>query len=182
MLLLSQSTGLLRTIILGSVVAIAPLLIPSVGLAQNQSDVTGPNLSDVTGPNLSDVTGPNLSDNTGTNQSDNSGLLGEEIFRDANGDFVSLADFFQDFFDTYGEEFGLDPDASLADNLQRVNQTCSDQLNGNIRRFARNPGSGGPSISPACTEFSRLIQSAKKSINDYKQASQPASPVEQRLW
>ncbi|MEL7510316.1 MAG: hypothetical protein AAFN42_23535, partial [Cyanobacteria bacterium J06554_1] len=70
MLLLSKSTGTLRTIILGSVVAIAPLLIPSVGLAQNQSDVTGPNLSDVTGPNLSDVTGPNLSDNTGTNQSD----------------------------------------------------------------------------------------------------------------
>ena len=174
MLLLSKSTGTLRTMILGSVVAIAPLLIPSVGWAQNQSDVTG--------PNLSDVTGPNLSDNTGTNQSDNTGLLGEEIFRNANGDFVSLSNFFQDFFDTYGEEFGLDPDASLADNLQRVNQACSDQLNGNIRRFSRTPGSGGPSISPACTEFSRLIQSAKKSINDYKQAGQPASAVEQRLW
>lgn len=155
-------------LMLVSVVAIA---LPLPAIAQNQSDVTGPNLSDVTGPNLSDVTGPN--------QSDITGIVNEEIFETAAGDFVNLADFFQNFFDTYGEELGLDPDASLAANLRRVNQVCSAEKGG-TRRFARTPGSSVQPVSMACTEFSQLVQSAKQSLEKYK-LLQPQS-ADGRVW
>ena len=147
------------------------IALPAPAIAQNQSDVTGPNLSDVTGPNLSDVTGPN--------QSDITGLINEEIFETATGDFVNLADFFQDFFDTYGEELGLDPDASLAENLRQANRLCSAENSG-TRRFARNPGPSVRPVSVACTEFSRLIQSAKQSLEKYRML-QPQS-ADSRVW
>ncbi|MEM9485324.1 MAG: hypothetical protein AAGA83_16755 [Cyanobacteria bacterium P01_F01_bin.116] len=173
-----QSNKTLWHTSLSSVVAIAAIGISSInsaGFAQtNQSDVTGPNLSDVTGPNLSDVTGPN--------QSDNTGLLGEEIFSNADGDLVSLSDFFQDFFGVYDEELGLDPDANFADNLRQANRICNDEITG-TRRFARTPpSSDSPSVSPACTEFSRLVQSASLSLDEYKRTYQDSGPVDQRLW
>ncbi|ESA38918.1 hypothetical protein N836_29905 [Leptolyngbya sp. Heron Island J] len=160
---------------LASVVAIATLWQPAAGLAQtNQSDVTGPNLSDVTGPNLSDVTGPN--------QSDNTGIDGEQTFRNSNGDFVSLSEFFEDFFDTYGEELGIDPNASLADKLRQAVRGCSAESTGGTRRFARNPGDSAPPVSLACEEFNRLVQSARQSLDEYPQSRPQANTVEQRLW
>ena len=90
-------------------------------------------------------------------------------------------EFFQDFFDTYGDEFDLDPDASLADNLRRVSQVCNDQT-GSIRRFSRTPGTGIQPVSQACTEFSQLIMLAKQSLDRYKQARQNTSPADRRLW
>ena len=174
MLLLNlfRSTDYLWKMLLGSVVAIA--FVPAVALAQNnQSDITGPNLSDVTGPNLSDVTGPN--------QSDNTGILGEEIFQTTTGEFVTLGEFFQDFFDTYGEEFGLDPNASLEDNLRTVSLACSSEQTG-IRRFARTPGSSARPISTACAQFSELVQAARQSLANHRQARDGASPVKRRVW
>ncbi|MEM9805475.1 MAG: hypothetical protein AAF959_09345 [Cyanobacteria bacterium P01_D01_bin.56] len=171
LLKLLRSTDYLWKMLLGSMVAIA--LVPAVAHAQNnQSDVTGPNLSDVTGPNLSDVTGPN--------QSDNTGILGEEIFQTAGGDFVTFGEFFQDFFDTYGDEFGLDPDDSLKEKLKKVSLACSNEDVG-TRRFARNPG---PSAQPsmACSQFSQLVEGARESIASYRQARNNSTPVNRRIW
>ena len=176
MLFLKQSTSTrsLWQLLLAGAAASAIICSPLVGLAQNQSDVTGPNLSDMTGPNLSDT--------TGTNQSDNTAIGGEQIFRNANGEFVSLAELFEDFFDTYGEELGIDKDASLSDKLRQASQGCSAQVNSGTRRFAREPGSSIQPVSLACEEFSRLVQSAQQSLNQYKQARPQSNTVDQRLW
>ncbi|MEM1253096.1 MAG: hypothetical protein AAGI69_11730 [Cyanobacteria bacterium P01_H01_bin.21] len=170
---LSISTSIFLRVLL-AITTVVSVAIPRVGLAQlNQSDVTGPNLSDITGPNLSDVTGPNQSDNTGLN--------GEQIFRNANGDFVSLFELFEDFFDTYGEELGIDEDASLAEKLRQANQACSSQ-NGGTRRFARTPGANIRPVSLACEEFGNLIQSAKQSLDTFKQSQTQSNPADRRLW
>lgn len=176
MLLLRRatSTSPLWKIALAGVVAIATTCIPSVGFAQNQSDVTG--------PNLSDITGPNLSDGTGTNQSDNTGIDGEQIFRNDNGDFVSLSELFEDFFETYGDELAIDPDASLAEKLRQAVRGCSAQNNAGTRRFSRTPGTNAQPISLACEEFSRLVQSARQSLNENQQSRPQADAVERRLW
>ncbi len=160
------------------VVAISPLLLPSIGLAQNQSDVTGPNLSDITGPNLSDVTGPNLSDNTGTNQSDNTGLLGEPLVG-SPGEEVALSELFQDFFDEFGEELGIDPDASLAEQLRQAKQACSEGAA--LRRFARDPGPDFQA-TPACIELDRLIRLAQEALEEYSQSRRQPSSGNQRIW
>ena len=125
-----------RTAVLGMVAAIVALTMPSVGLAQNQSDVTGPNLSDITGPNLSDVTGINQSDN---------------------------AIMFELFFNEFGEELGVDGNADLAEQLRQASLACSERA-ATIRRFARNPGTDSAEITPACAELSRLIQLARDSL------------------
>ena len=162
---LSISTSILWRVLL-AITTVVSVAIPRVGLAQlNQSDVTAPNLSDITGPNLSDVTGPNQ----------------EQVFRNANGDFVSLSEFFEDFFDTYGEELGIDKDASLADKLRQANQACSSQIGG-TRRFARTPGANIRPVSLACEEFGNLIQSAKQSLDTFKQSQTQSSPADRRLW
>ena len=161
-----------------SAVAIAPLLLPSAGLAQNQSDVTGPNLSDITGPNLSDVTGPNLSDNTGTNQSDNTGLLGDPLVG-SPGEEVALSELFRDFFDEFGEELGIDPDASLAEQLRQAKQACSEGAA--VRRFARDPGPDFQT-TPACIELDRLIRLAQEALEEYSQSRREPSSENQRLW
>ncbi|MEM6253243.1 MAG: hypothetical protein AAF821_09995 [Cyanobacteria bacterium P01_D01_bin.156] len=142
---------------MGSVVMLT--LFPTVALSQNnQSDVTGPNLSDVTGPNLSDVTGPN--------QSDNTGILREEIFQTSTGDFVTLGEFFQDFFETYGEEFALDSSGSLEESLREVGRACSnDQPN-----------------STACIEFSDLVQVARLSLENYRRTANESLPANRRVW
>ncbi|MGD1853741.1 MAG: hypothetical protein ACFB2W_05760 [Leptolyngbyaceae cyanobacterium] len=155
---LSLPSGTPWKILLSSVVAIA--LSPSIGLAQNQSDVTGPNLSDVTGPNLSDVTGPN--------QSDNTGLLGESVINS-----------FQDFFDEFGEALGIDPDASLAEQLRQAKLACSEQ--DTIRRFARDPGPD-VAISPACAELGRLIRVAQEALDQSNQSGRQPASVERRIW
>ena len=171
----ATSTSPLWKITIASVAAIATLWQPVAGFAQtNQSDVTGPNLSDVTGPNLSDVTGPN--------QSDITGIDGEQIFRNSNGDFVSLTELFEDFFDTYGEELGIDPNANLADRLRQAVRGCSAESAGGTRRFARNPGDGVPPVSLACEEFNTLVQSARQSLAEYQQSGSQTSTVNQRLW
>ncbi|NEP63387.1 MAG: hypothetical protein F6K31_41890 [Symploca sp. SIO2G7] len=162
MILLKLLASRLWTITLGSVIALAPVYVPATVLAQtNQSDVTGPNLSDITGPNLFDILD----------------AVNGEIFETATGDLVNLADFFQDFFDTYGEELGLDPDASLADNLMRVNRACSAESTG-TRRFARTPGPSIQPVSLACTEFSRLVKSAKQSLERYRLLQ----TADRRVW
>ena len=171
LLSLTSKNGLWK-LVMGSVVAIAPFLFPANGLAQNQSDVTGPNLSDVTGPNLSDITGPN--------QSDSTGVLIEPIFEDADGELLSLAELFEDFFEEFGDELGIDPDASLIDKLRQANRACSD-TNAGTRRFARTPGSdAAPSL--ACTEFFRLIQLAQESLDRYSQSRRQAPSAPQRIW
>ena len=173
LLKLFGSTDYFWKMLLGSVIAIAPVYIPAVALAQNQSDVTG--------PNLSDVTGPNLSDNTGPNQSDNTGLLGEEIFQNANGEFVTLEDFFQDFLRLYGEDFGLESSDDLAERLTRVSQTCTSEEFG-TRRFSRTPGSDVRPVSAACSQFNELMQMARQSVAKYKQSGGGVSPVNRRVW
>lgn len=171
LLSLTPKNGLWKLVI-GSVVAIAPFLFPANGLAQNQSDVTGPNLSDVTGPNLSDVTGPN--------QSDSTGVLIEPIFEDADGELLSLAELFEDFFEEFGDELGIDPDASLIDKLRQANRACSDADAG-TRRFARTPGSdAAPSL--ACTEFFRLIQLAQEALDQYSQSRGQTPSAPRRIW
>ncbi|MEM7063187.1 MAG: hypothetical protein AAF572_08480 [Cyanobacteria bacterium P01_B01_bin.77] len=177
LLKLFRSTDALWKILLGSVVAMS--LAPAVQAQQvNQSDVTGPNLSDMTGPNLSDV--------TGSNPSDNIGILGEEIFRTINGDFVTFSEFFEDFLNTYAEEFGLLPDDSLAEKLRKVSQACSSEdVEGGTRRFARTPAPGGSGIQPpsvACAQFNQLVQSARRSIADYRQVRNGTNAVKRRIW
>ncbi len=174
MLLLRRPTSTSPLWKIALATAIATTCIPSVGFAQNQSDVTGPNLSDVTGPNLSDVTGPN--------QSDNTGIDGDQIFRNGNGDFVSLSELFEDFFDTYGNELEIDPDASLADKLRQAVRGCSAESSAGTRRFARTPGTDTQPISLACEEFSRLVQSAQQSLDEHQQSRPQANTVERRLW
>lgn len=170
MLLSLMPTNGLWKLVMGSVVAIAPFLFPANGLAQNQSDVTGPNLSDVTGPNLSDITGPN--------QSDSTGVLIEPIFEGSDGELLSLAELFEDFFEEFGDELGIDPDASLIDKLRQANRACADA---GTRRFARTPGSDtAPSL--ACTEFFRLIQLAQESLDQYNQSRGQTPSAPQRIW
>ncbi|WP_215607670.1 hypothetical protein [Leptothoe spongobia] len=161
---------------MASVVAIAPLMHPSIGLAQNQSDVTGSNMSDVTGPNLSDVTGPNLSDVTGPNQSDNTGLLGDPIIGNADEE-GRLSDFFQEFFNEFGDELGIDPNVSLAEQLRQAKLACEDQSA--IRRFAREPGANAE-LTPACAELGRLIELAQEALANQGN-NQPAA-VNRRIW
>ena len=165
-------TNSLWKLVMGGVVAIAPLLFPSIALAQNQSDVTGPNLSDITGPNLSDITGPN--------QSDSTGVLIEPFVEEPEGQLLSLTELFEDFFEEFGDELGIDPDASLTDKLRQANRACSD-ANAGTRRFARTPGSDAE-LSPACSEFFRLIQLAQESLDRYNQSRRQTSPAPQRIW
>lgn len=157
-------------------VAIAALLLPSMAVAQNQSDVTGPNLSDITGPNLSDVTGPGLSDVTGPNLSDNTGLLGEPIIGDA-GEERPLSEFFREFFDDFGDELGIDANASLAEKLRQARLACEDRSI--TRRFAREPGADAE-VTPACAELSRLIELAQEALSN--QANSQPDAVNRRIW
>lgn len=169
--------------LMGSLVAIAPFLINNVAIAQNQSDVTGPNLSDVTGPNLSDVTGPNLSDVTGPNLSDNTGVLGGSVINSAVVD--RLSNLLREFFDEFGDELDIDRNASLVEQLRQAKLACEEQPL--IRRFSREPGEN-IQTTPACAELSRLLQLARSILAQPNQVAQPnqavdrPSEVEQRLW
>ncbi|MBT9312481.1 hypothetical protein [Leptothoe kymatousa] len=174
LLKLFRSTDNLWKLLLGSVVAIAPAFVPVVAHAQNQSDVTG--------PNMSDITGTNQSDNTGTNQSDNTGILGEAIFRGVNGDLVTFVDYFQNFFDTYGEELDLDPEDDLQANLNKARQACASESTGGVRRFSRTPGPSVPPVSAACNEFNQLVAEAREVVAEYRQARGGATPINQRVW
>ncbi len=164
-LLLLRAMGCLRLQILVSLGAIAlPFLASPVALAQNQSDVTGPNLSDVTGPNLSD----------------NTGVLGGSLIG------VTAAVALSNFFDEFGNELDVDSRDSLAEQLRQAQQSCSEGSPG-IRRFAREPASdAGLSPSPACAELNRLIQSARRGTAlaqpDYSAPISQPDEENRRIW
>lgn len=137
--------------------AIMVLSMAPASLAQNQSDVTGPNLSDVSGTNQSDV--------SGSNQSDNTAVLGIQIPSDVDGTSVPITAAFRDFFLQYGDELGLDSQANLLENFAQARAACNPQPEGD-RRFALNPRPAP--VSPACTQFSELVQSVRDAVAEYR--------------
>lgn len=164
-----KSSATTWKIVLGTAAIMAVAIAPA-SLAQNQSDVTG--------PNLSDVTGTNQSDNTGTNQSDNTAVLGIQIPSNVGGNLVPVADAFRQFFLQYGDELGLDSQADLLESFEQARAVCNPETEGD-RRFALNPRS--VPVSPACTQFAELVQSARDALAEYRGNDQ-ANAGQQRPW
>lgn len=148
-------------LVLSSAIAIATLGSPTIAMAQNQSDVTG----------------PNMSDNTGSNMSDNTGTIvgGARIFADINGNAATLGESLESFFGQFGDDLGIASTLELSAKVSQAQAECPTQPNEGTRRFALT--SRTPQVNQACEEFNQLIQSIHENLDNMS-----ANVVQRRLW